>query len=147
MPADNPFIGNNPFPEPQGMVRAIDTYTHPLNTHDFDPRLFVMNTATTTVTNTGIITNTDTITDTDAFLLLGMEVANEARAAAAQWPKFNSAHEGYGVLAEEFRELEEHVFTNQKRRDLAEMRKEAIQVAAMALRFAMDVCDEEHGRR
>lgn len=59
----------------------------------------------------------------------------------------NSAHEGYGVMLEEFEELKAHVFTNQKRRDLDAMRKEAIQVAAMAMRFAADICNEERGRR
>lgn len=67
--------------------------------------------------------------------------------AAANWPAFNSAHEGYGIIAEEFRELEDHVFTNQKRRDLTAMKKEALQLAATALRLALDVCSEERGRR
>ena len=59
--------------------------------------------------------------------------------AVSNWPPFNSAHEGYAILLEEVRELEEHVFTNQKRRDLIAMRNEAIQVAAMAIRFASEV--------
>lgn len=67
--------------------------------------------------------------------------------ASAKWPPFNSAHEGFAVLAEEVDELWAHVKVNQKRRDLAAMRKEAIQVAAMALRFALDVCDETRGRK
>lgn len=71
----------------------------------------------------------------------------EAHGAARKWPPFNSAHEGYAVLAEEVDELWDHVKTNQKRRDLAAMRAEAIQVAAMALRFVVDVCDEERGRK
>jgi hypothetical protein len=62
------------------------------------------------------------------------------------WSTFNSAHEGFAILYEEFDELKAHVWTNQKRRNVAEMRKEAIQVAAMALRFAAEVCDEERGR-
>jgi NTP pyrophosphatase (non-canonical NTP hydrolase) len=76
-----------------------------------------------------------------------IEIHKEAEWAMTHWPKFNSAHEGYGVLAEEVDELWQHVKTNQKRRDLQAMRKEAIQVAAMALRFAVEVCNEETGRK
>jgi len=54
---------------------------------------------------------------------------------AAKWPGFNSAHEGYAVLLEEVDELWEHVKTNQKRRDIDAMRAEAVQVAAMAIKF------------
>jgi hypothetical protein len=64
-----------------------------------------------------------------------------------KWPAMNSAHEGYAVLLEELDELWEHVKTNQKRRDLVEMHKEAIQVAAMATRFALDICNETRGRK
>ena len=75
------------------------------------------------------------------------EVAEEVTRACAKWPPFNSAHEGFAILNEEFDELKEHVWTNQKKRDLKAMRQEAIQVAAMAVRFAMEVCDEETGRK
>lgn len=71
----------------------------------------------------------------------------EASNAMDNWPAMNSAHEGYAVLAEEVDELWDHVKTNQKRRDIVEMRKEAIQVAAMALRFAVEICNEERGRK
>jgi NTP pyrophosphatase (non-canonical NTP hydrolase) len=70
----------------------------------------------------------------------------EVRSAEAQWPAFNSAHEGFAVLKEEVDELWDHVKVNQKRRDLAGMRKEAMQVAAMAVRFVRDICDGERGR-
>lgn len=71
----------------------------------------------------------------------------ELTQAMDNWPSFNSAHEGYAVLLEEVEELWAHVKTNQKRRNIDGMRKEAIQVAAMAIRFAADVCNEERGRK
>jgi hypothetical protein len=52
----------------------------------------------------------------------------------------NSAHEGYAVLAEEVDELWDHVKVKQGKRDIPEMAYEAVQVAAMALRFIIDVC-------
>lgn len=76
-----------------------------------------------------------------------LEAVVELRVAEVNWPPFNSAHEGFAVLMEEVDELWEHVKTNQKKRDLAAMRKEAIQVAAMAMRFAKEVCSEERGRK
>lgn len=74
-------------------------------------------------------------------------VRDEVESARSNWPAFNSAHEGFAVLLEEVDELKGHVWTNQKRRDLAAMRKEAMQVAAMALRFMGECCDEETGRK
>lgn len=74
------------------------------------------------------------------------KVRNEVHSASAAWPPFNSAHEGYAVLLEEVEELWAHVKTNQKKRDIEAMKKEAIQVAAMAIRFAVNVCDEGRGR-
>ena len=66
---------------------------------------------------------------------------------------FNSAHEGYAVLLEEVDELWAEVMKNPHKgcltpADKAEgsekrmtaMRTEAIQVAAMAMRFLKDVC-------
>lgn len=76
-----------------------------------------------------------------------IQTRNELSAAVLNWPAMNSAHEGYAVLLEEMDELWEHVKTKQKRRDLDAMRKEAIQVAAMALRFALEVCNERNGRK
>jgi len=74
-------------------------------------------------------------------------VIEEVASAIENWPAMNSAHEGYAVLLEEVDELKAHVWTNQKRRDISAMKKEAIQVAAMAIRFAYEVCNEERGRK
>jgi hypothetical protein len=72
------------------------------------------------------------------------EVATELARANVKFPSFNSAHEGFAVLKEEVDELWEEVRgktdcdqTERKHR----MRKEAIQVAAMAIRLIKDVCD------
>lgn len=75
------------------------------------------------------------------------EVYREIASARENWPSLYNAHEGFAVLLEEVDELKGHVWTKQKNRDLAAMRKEAIQVAATAVRFAMEVCDEERGRK
>lgn len=77
---------------------------------------------------------------------IAAEALQEAARASSMWPPFNSAHEGFAVLHEEFDELKTHVWTNQKKRNLDEMRKEAIQVAAMAIRFVHDICDGGRGR-
>ena len=74
--------------------------------------------------------------------IVSTEVTHEVGRAKSKFLPFNSAHEGYAVLLEEVYELWKEVKKNQKVRDKALMRKEAIQVAAMAVRFVMDVCDQ-----
>ena len=44
-------------------------------------------------------------------------------------------------------ELKRHVWTRQGMRLVHQMRAEAIQVAAMAIRFALDVCNEDRGNK
>lgn len=72
------------------------------------------------------------------------EIIHEVTTAEAKWPPMNSAHEAFAVLNEEVDELWDHVKTKQANRDLPSMRKECVQVAAMAVRFIRDICD---GRR
>ena len=76
-----------------------------------------------------------------------VDVVAEVKFARMKWPPFNSAHEGIAVIDEERDELWDHIKLSQPRRDLREMRAEAKQVAAMGLRFMLDVCDEERGRK
>jgi NTP pyrophosphatase (non-canonical NTP hydrolase) len=66
------------------------------------------------------------------------EVTLELDRARAKFPAFHSAHEGFAVLMEEVDELWDEVRANGSRE---RMRAEAIQVAAMALRFISDVCE------
>jgi len=75
------------------------------------------------------------------------QVLNEVDGAVAKFPPFNTAHEGYAVLLEEVDELWEHVKVKQGKRDVAAMQKEAVQVAAMALRFALDICIDDRGQK
>jgi hypothetical protein len=75
------------------------------------------------------------------------DAEEEMKKARAKFAPMNSAHEGFAVLYEEFDELKAHVWMNQSKRDLTAMRQEAIQVAAMALCFAAEICNEERGRK
>jgi hypothetical protein len=74
------------------------------------------------------------------------DVAAELERAHATHPPFNSAHEGYAVILEELDELKEHVWTKQINRDVAGMRKEAVQAAAVCVKF-IQMIDEGRGRQ
>ena len=66
-----------------------------------------------------------------------IEVRSELLNAIREFPPFNSPHEGKAVIEEELDELWAHVKANTGRSDAAY--REAIQVAAMALRYAVDL--------
>ena len=82
------------------------------------------------------------------YALAAHDALHEVMRAKSLWPRnFASMHEGYAVIAEELnKELWEIVCQKQPNRDLAKARTEALQVAAMAIRFAVEVCNEETGR-
>ena len=71
------------------------------------------------------------------------EVIAECAHAASKFPKFHSPHEGFAILQEEMDELWAEVKKQYDVRSRNRMRKEAIQVAAMALRFVHDLCEKE----
>ena len=66
--------------------------------------------------------------------LVGIELTK----AINSYKSFNSAHEGYAVILEELDELWDEVKKKPSKVDIEKMRKEAIQVAAMAIRFIND---------
>ncbi len=69
------------------------------------------------------------------------EVATEALTEAGRsreiYKAFHSAHEGFAVLKEEVDELWDEV--KKREFDRTKMRAEAVQIAAMAIRFAVEV--------
>lgn len=66
------------------------------------------------------------------------DIIKELNAARMSFPNFHSYHEGYAVLKEEVDELWDAI--KAKDFDPNQIKKEGIQVAAMALRFLTDCC-------
>lgn len=62
----------------------------------------------------------------------------EYEKAVCKHAPMHSAHEGYAVIKEEFEELWEEI--KKQKPDNENMKKEAAQLGAMALRFLTDVC-------
>ena len=68
------------------------------------------------------------------------EVILELSEARAKHPgRFNSAHEAYAVILEELDEFKAEVWKRGGRRNRGNMRRELIQVAAMAIRAIEDL--------
>lgn len=77
----------------------------------------------------------------DRIEMIAAEIAAEVRRAEAKHRPLNSPHEAWSVIYEELEELREHVRADTGRGD--EARIEAIQVAAMGLRYVLNLCDKE----
>lgn len=65
------------------------------------------------------------------------KVGDEVLRALDKFPAFNSPHEGYAVIKEELEELWDEAKANRGREP--EAMDEAIQVAAMAVRYVLDL--------
>jgi hypothetical protein len=81
---------------------------------------------------------------TDTYLKARYMAAidDEFEKACRHYPKFASEHEGFAIIAEEMDELWDAVRLKQSDEiRYAQCEKEAIQVAAMALRFLHDLHD------
>jgi len=70
------------------------------------------------------------------------EVEGELYTAVGKFPPMRSAHEAYAIIHEETDELWDAVKGNKGDGSLEAQRKEAIQVAAMAIRFVLDISDK-----
>jgi len=71
-------------------------------------------------------------------MILLDEITTELNDARMKFPNFHNYHEGYAVLLEEMDELWDAIKSKNSNRNF--VKKEAIQVAAMALRFLTDCC-------
>jgi 1-aminocyclopropane-1-carboxylate deaminase/D-cysteine desulfhydrase-like pyridoxal-dependent ACC family enzyme len=67
------------------------------------------------------------------------EIEEELKRARQVYHSFHSNHEGYAVLKEEVDELWDLVKQNKSVQADNSMRKECIQIAAMAIRFIEDL--------
>lgn len=63
------------------------------------------------------------------------EVVAELYRASEKFPAFRSGHEGLAIIREEYLEFEKEVFWGSPERQ----REEAVQLAAMALRYLIDI--------
>lgn len=67
------------------------------------------------------------------------DLQDEYRYAISQFQPFRSRHEGLAIVEEEFEEFKKEAFA--KKRTYPKLRREAIQLATMAIRFVVDICD------
>lgn len=70
------------------------------------------------------------------------DIKAELDSASEGHKPMHSPHEGWAVILEEVDELWDEVKLKSSKRDKARMRKEAIQIAAMAARFVSDLIDD-----
>lgn len=71
------------------------------------------------------------------FEQIVIDIQDELISAKNKFNDFNSYHEGYGVIKEEFDELWDEI--KKKNPDKKLLYKEALQTATMAIRFIIDM--------
>ena len=79
------------------------------------------------------------IAENPLFYEILIEIELEFDKASKKYPPFHSMHEGYAVILEELDELKEAIWKSKGVRLNPVAAKEAIQVAAMAVRFILDL--------
>ncbi len=82
------------------------------------------------------------MSDMDLKLIrIKAEMVAELHRAMDEHGSFPSGFHGHGVILEELEELWEAV--KDENATLEDMRKEAIQIGSSAMRFILDLCDQE----
>jgi hypothetical protein len=74
------------------------------------------------------------------------EVRAELLAAYEKFPDFRSAHEGVAIVEEEFIELRDAAYWPHKE-ETGDEETEACQLAAMAVRYLVDICYNKEAPR
>lgn len=74
--------------------------------------------------------------DGRVFLDLYEDIADEVLEDLYKHGEYHSLHEGYAMLAEEVDELWDWVRAKREKRDPAAIRREAVQIAAVAVKIA-----------
>lgn len=67
-------------------------------------------------------------------------ICAEYDTATEKFGRIISPHEGLAIIQEEFEELKVEIYKNSQMRNTELMKYEAKQLAAMALRFMVDIC-------
>lgn len=78
------------------------------------------------------------VIDEDKLDGLMIDLRRELSRAIGKHPKYPTAHHGHSVIMEEVDELWDHVKADDAH--LGPARREAIQIACTAIRFALDIC-------
>lgn len=84
--------------------------------------------------------NLDPVSYRNLYTKALLEVREEIQTAKEKFPSmFINQHEAIAVIREEYLELERECFLNQKNYSLERQRKEARQLAAMAIRLMIEL--------
>lgn len=79
----------------------------------------------------------------EELMFIARDMACECGDAIDTHGSFNSAHEGYSVILEELEELWDEIKKKREHRNKKLMKKEALQVGAMAIKFVYTLCQED----
>lgn len=91
--------------------------------------------------NNSVTSSEETRLDPTIALTIFAAIHEEVCRARAQYPKFSSVHEGFAFISAEVDDLWAEVKKQPHKLYPSALRAEAIQVAAMAIRFLYDLTE------